>query len=89
MFCFCIGLTCYSCNTDGTSGSGPECIDNPGKLTTVQCGKNEAGEVKDYCYTTRTEENDPETGDLSKLLIFSEIFIIGHSLNSHWFQNEI
>ena len=72
IFCFCIGLTCYSCNTDDP---GPDCIENPGKYTTVQCGKNDNGDVKDYCYTTRLEENDPETGDLSKLLLFFEFTV--------------
>ena len=56
------GLTCYSCNTDG---AGPDCIDDPNKFTTVQCRKDDAGNIKDYCYTTRLEENDEETGELS------------------------
>ena len=58
---FCEGLTCYSCNTNEAS---PDCIDNPGKYTTVQCGKDEEGNLKDYCYTYRIEENNPETGEL-------------------------
>ena len=55
------GLTCYSCNTDG---AGPGCIDDPNKFTTVEC-EDDAGNIKDYCYTTRLEENDEETGELS------------------------
>ena len=88
-FCFSIGLTCYACDTDG---SGPDCIENPGKYPTVPCGKNEAGDVKDYCYTYRMEENNPETGELGKSLIFSEILIRGNGLShtsTFVLQNEI
>ena len=57
------GLTCYSCNTDG---AGVDCIDNPNKYTTVNCVKDEEGNLKDYCYTTRLEDTDPETGESSR-----------------------
>ena len=56
------GLTCYSCNT---GGSGPDCIDNPNKYSTVECPKDDEGNIKDYCYTTRLEDIDEETGDIS------------------------
>ena len=79
LFYFSIGLTCYACDTDG---SGPDCIDNPNKYQTVPCGKNEAGDVKDYCYTRRMEVNNPETGELGKLLIFSEILIRDHKTHT-------
>ena len=58
------GLVCYSCNTDGV---GPDCIENPNKYTTVQCVRDDEGNLKDYCYTTRLEDTDPETGEQSKL----------------------
>ena len=57
------GLTCYSCNTDG---AGVDCIENPNKYTTVNCVKDEEGNLKDYCYTTRLEDADPETGESSR-----------------------
>ena len=66
IFYFCIGLTCYSCQYPAS----PDCIENPGKYTTVECGKTDEGDDKDYCYTTRLEDTDEETGDPSKLLIF-------------------
>jgi len=58
---YCSGLTCYSCNT---GGSGPDCIDNPNKYSTVECPKDDEGNIKDYCYTTRLEDIDEETGDI-------------------------
>ena len=67
------GLTCYSCNTDG---AGPGCIDEPNKYTTVECVKDDAGNIKDYCYTTRLEETDEETGDLS-IHFLSPVDILG------------
>ena len=60
------GLTCYSCNTDG---AGPTCIDDPNRHTTAECVKDDAGNIKDYCYTTRTEDNDEETGELSMYIV--------------------
>ena len=59
------GLTCYSCNTDG---AGETCITDPNRHTTVECEDDE-GNIKDYCYTTRLEENDEETGDLSIYIV--------------------
>ena len=43
-----------------------DCIDNPNKYTTVNCVKDEEGNLKDYCYTTRLEDADPETGESSR-----------------------
>ena len=43
-----------------------DCIDNPNKYTTVNCVKDEEGNLKDYCYTTRLEDTDPETGESSR-----------------------
>ena len=60
------GLTCYSCNTDGV---GPGCIDDPNKYTTAECVKDDVGNIKDYCYTTRIEDNDEETGELSIYIV--------------------
>ena len=65
-FLYFTGLTCYSCNTDG---AGLDCIDEPNKFTTVECGKDDAGNIKDYCYITRLEENDEETGELSIYIV--------------------
>lgn len=65
------GLTCYSCNTDG---AGIDCIDDPNKYTTVNCVKDEEGNIKDYCYTTRIEDTDPDTEEPSKYFqTFNEI----------------
>lgn len=55
------GLVCYSCNTESPSA---DCIDNPEKYTNVLCGVDEEGLSKDYCYTTRLEQNNAETGEL-------------------------
>ena len=64
-----VGLTCYSCNTVTHDGAGDGCINEPNKLTTVECVKDDAGNDKDYCYTTRTEANDEETGELSMYIV--------------------
>ena len=57
------GLTCYSCNNDAPET--PDCIDNPNKYSSVNCMKDDDRNLKEYCYTTRMETTDPESGEPS------------------------